>query len=75
MTIVNTLVRVFPSAFAGRLALAFVEMVFALTVLSGSIVLGHELKEWRDWYYDPGTTHPWAPTPKPPAVPEVDASL
>lgn len=56
--------------FAGRLTVAFVEIVLAASMLVGSVILGHELKEWRDWFWDPGTTHIWAPTPKPsPAVP------
>ena len=61
--------------FSGRLAIAFVELVLAAIVLSGSVVLGHELKSWREWYYDPATEHPWAPTPRPSPAPEVDASL
>jgi hypothetical protein len=69
------ILRTFPTAFATRLAIAFVEIVLAVTVLSGSVVLGHDLKEWRAWYYDPATEHPWAPTPRPTPAPEVDASL
>ena len=69
------MVRTHVLPFSGRLAIAFVEVVLAATVLSGSIVLGHELKDWRGWYYDPATEHPWAPTPKPTPAPEVDSSL
>lgn len=61
-------VRVLPLPFFGRLALAFAEIVVAGVLVSGSVVLGHDLKEWRAWYWDPQTTHPWAPTPTPPGA-------
>ena len=58
-----------PLPFVGRLGLAFAEIVLATATLVGSIIVGHELKEWRDWYWDPGTARIWAPTPKPTATP------
>ena len=58
------LVRVLPFAFFGRLAVAFAEIVVACVLVSGSVVLGHDLSDWRAWYWDADTTHPWAPTPK-----------
>jgi len=51
--------------FTGRLGIAFTEIVLAAAVLIGSVILGHDLKEWRDWFWDQETTHPWAPTPRP----------
>jgi len=58
-----------PLPFVGRLGLAFAEIVLASATLVGSVILGHELKEWRDWYWDPGTARIWAPTPKPTPTP------
>jgi len=43
--------------FAGRLVIAFVELTLAAAVLIGAIVVGHDLREWRDWY--PTAYHPW----------------
>jgi hypothetical protein len=57
------LVHVVPWAFFGRLSIAFVEIVLAAIILSTSIVLGHELRDWRTWYTD--AEHPWAPTRAP----------
>ena len=65
MTYAVTLVRLLPLPLVGRLAVAFTEITLALAVVSGSIVLGHDLREWRTWWSDSGTQHPWAPTPKP----------
>ena len=54
----------------GRLSLALAEIVLAAATLAGSVIVGHELKEWRDWFWDPSTARIWAPTPKPsPSVP------
>ena len=54
-----------PLPFLGRLGLAFAEIVLAAATLVGSVILGHELKAWRDWMMDPATTNIWAPTPRP----------
>ena len=43
--------------FAGRLVIAFVELTLAAAVIAGAIVVGHDLREWRDWY--PTAYHPW----------------
>ncbi len=59
------LVRRLPWALLERLAIASVEVAVAATILSGSVVIGHALRDWRAWYWDPATTHPWAPTPLP----------
>jgi hypothetical protein len=64
-------VRVLPLPFLGRLATAFVEITLAAVFLSGSVVVGHHLKTWRDWYAAPGITHPWAPTPSPSVLPDA----
>ena len=60
-----TLVRVLPLAFMGRLGIAFVEITLAAVVVSGSVVLGHDLAAWRAWYWDPSTLRYWAPTAAP----------
>ena len=59
------LIRVFPWAFLGRLSMALVEIALAVVILSTSIVLGHEMRDWRTWYSDGNTAHPWAPTRAP----------
>ena len=48
--------------FAGRLVIAFVELALAAAVIAGAIVVGHDLREWRDWY--PTAYHPWTDTPQ-----------
>jgi hypothetical protein len=51
-------VAVQPSmSFVGRLVTAFVELTIAGAVIVGAIVVGHDLREWRDWY--PTAYHPW----------------
>ena len=55
--------------FTGRLSIALAEIVLASAALVGSVILGHELKEWRDWYWDPSTPRLWEPTPRPTASP------
>ncbi|MDO8506013.1 MAG: hypothetical protein Q7S41_00225 [Candidatus Limnocylindria bacterium] len=67
------LVRLLPLGVARRLAIAFVEIVLAVVVLTGSVVVGHDLREWRTWYGDPGTAHAWAPTPAPTATAAPEA--
>ena len=66
------LVRAVPWAFFGRLSMAFVEIVLAAVILSTSIVLGHEMRDWRTWYSDANTAHPWAPTRAPIASPVAE---
>jgi len=63
-----TLVRLMPVGFISRLAIALVEITLACALMSTSIIVGHQLQTWRAWYWDPQTTHPWAPTPTPDAV-------
>jgi hypothetical protein len=43
--------------FMGRLAVAFVELTLAAAVIVGAIFVGHDLRDWRDWY--PNAYHPW----------------
>ena len=43
--------------FISRLVTAFVELTLAAAVIAGAIVVGHDLREWRDWY--PTAYHPW----------------
>ena len=54
-----------PLAFLARCGTAFVEIVLAIVIIGGAVVVGHDLRQFRDWYGDPGTTHLWAPTPVP----------
>ena len=51
------------TSFAGRLVNAFVELTLAAAVIVGAIVVGHELREWRDWY--PNAYHPWLDDQRP----------
>jgi hypothetical protein len=37
--------------FVGRLATALVELTLAAAVIVGAIVVGHDLREWREWYW------------------------
>jgi len=65
VTYVAPLVRLLPLAFMGRLGIAFVEIVLATLVISTAVVVGHDLKAWRAWYWDPSTLRYWQPTPAP----------
>ena len=68
MTYVIAIVRALPWAFFGRLSMAFVEITLAAVILSTSIVMGHELRDWRTFYAD--ANKPWAPTHAPIVSPE-----
>jgi len=46
-----------PMSFLGRLVTACVQLTLAGAVIAGAIVVGHDLREWRDWY--PTAHHPW----------------
>ena len=35
----------------GRLVVLVLELAVAAAVLAGAIFAGHELREWREWYY------------------------
>jgi hypothetical protein len=54
-------------AFIGRLAIAFAELTLAAALIVGAIFVGHDLREWRDWY--PTAHHPWLDSQR--TVPEV----
>lgn len=69
MTFAAPLVRLLPLAFLGRLGIAFIEIALAALVISTSVVVGHDLKQWRTWYWDPSTIRPWQPTPVPTNAP------
>ena len=45
------------TSFGGRLVIAFVELTLAAAVVVGAIAIGHNLRDWRDWY--PTAYHPW----------------
>ena len=34
-----------------RLVLWLIELTVAAAVITGAIFVGHELREWREWYY------------------------
>jgi hypothetical protein len=51
------------TSFGGRLVTAFVELTLAAAVILGAIVVGHDLREWRDWY--PTAYHPWLDVQRP----------
>ena len=70
MTFLIARVRALPWAFCGRLATAFVEIALAAIILSTSIVMGHELRDWRTFYQ--GATKPWAPTHAPMVSPVAE---
>ncbi len=44
-----------------RIAVAFVNVVLASAVLVSAVVVGHELRGWREWY--PNVRHPWLEPP------------
>jgi hypothetical protein len=50
-------------SFIDRLVIAFVELTLATAVIVAAIVVGHELREWREYY--PTAHHPWLETPAP----------
>lgn len=43
--------------FVERVATLMVELSLAAAVIFGAIFVGHELREWRDWYWA-GYLHP-----------------
>jgi capsid protein len=51
------------TSFVSRLVTAFVELALAAAVIAGAIVVGHDLREWRDWY--PSAYHPWTDGQRP----------
>jgi len=51
----------------GRLATAVVELALATAVIVGASIVGHDLREWREWY--PSAYHAWNPIAAP--TPEV----
>ena len=59
----SVVVRAAATPFVGRLVTAFVELTLAAAVIVGAIVVGHDLREWRDWY--PNAYHPWLDDPRP----------
>lgn len=52
--------------FVERVAMLFMEITLAAAVILGGVVIGHELREWRDWYWS-AYLHP--------AVPAQDAEV
>jgi hypothetical protein len=62
----HTSVATHAMSFVGRLMTVFVELTLAAAVIAGAVFAGHELREWREWY--------WALTPaleSPLPAPEV----
>jgi heme/copper-type cytochrome/quinol oxidase subunit 3 len=51
--------------FVERVATLLMELTLAAAVILGGVFVGHELREWRDWYWA-GYLHPAdAPAPAP----------
>lgn len=68
-----TIVRLIPWAFFRRLTTALIEVLLAAVLLSSSVVVGHELRDWRTWYTD--AVHPWAPTARPTMSPAPETRM
>ena len=73
MSNVVALVGALPWGFFSRVTTAFVEVALAAVLLSASVVVGHELRDWRGWYAD--HTHLWAPTQRPTATPVPETQI
>src|SRR3954470_20021029 len=69
---VLAIARSLPWPFAWRLGLALAEVVLAAATLVGSVIVGHELSLWRDWYGNPATPKIWAPTARPSSSHGID---
>ena len=54
--------------FIERVAALMVELTVAAVVIAGAIFVGHELREWREWYWAPPPSFEVAPSA--PAVTE-----
>jgi hypothetical protein len=39
------------SSFVARMVTLSVELSIAATVIFGAVYVGHELREWREWYW------------------------
>jgi hypothetical protein len=39
------------SHFVERVATLLMEVTFAAAVILGGVLVGHELREWREWYW------------------------
>jgi hypothetical protein len=39
------------SSFVGRIVMFSMELTLSITVILGGIYLGHQLREWREWYW------------------------
>ena len=39
------------ATFFGRLAVFMIELAVAAALITGAVFVGHELREWREWYY------------------------
>lgn len=37
--------------FVERLAMTLTQLTLAAAVIAGSVFVGHELREWREWYW------------------------
>jgi len=50
--------------FVERVATLMVELSLAAAVIIGAIFVGHELREWRDWYWAAYLHPAQAPAPE-----------
>jgi hypothetical protein len=39
------------SSFVGRIVMLSMELTLSIAVILGGIYVGHELREWREWYW------------------------
>ncbi len=39
------------TSFVGRLFRLVMELIVATAVIAGAVFVGHELREWREWYW------------------------
>jgi hypothetical protein len=39
------------TSIVARLVMLVMELVVAAALIAGAIFVGHELREWREWYY------------------------
>jgi hypothetical protein len=56
------------SSFVARVVTLSIELAAAAAVIFGAVVVGHELREWREWYWALPPTFDEAPSA--PAVTE-----
>lgn len=56
------------TSFVSRVAFLLIQLTLAASVIIGAVFIGHELREWREWYWALPPTFEAAPSA--PAVTE-----